>query len=1010
MRFCSLLFLLLATFSTVAQPPAAYFQQQVDVFINVTLDDENHSLSGDISMKYTNNSPDELSEIYLHLWANAYKNRTTAFAKQKLRQGSTKFYFAEIEELGNFSNLDFKVDGKAVLWNFTANDPDVAILELAQPLKSGATITISTPLNLQIPASFSRLGHVGESYQLTQWYPKPAVYDRDGWHPMPYLDMGEFYSEFGNYEVKITLPENYVVGATGEVQEESERQFLEQKAVETVEYLKSIESRKKAGVADLEEFPISSKTMKTLTFRAENVHDFAWFADKRFKVQKSSVQLASGREIDTWTMFTKAEEELWKTSIDYVNRSVKFYSDLVGEYPYPQATAVQSALSAGGGMEYPMITVIGLSGDAQSLDEVITHEVGHNWFYGILGFNERDHVWLDEGLNSYYDHRYTKQFYESESLDVVPNIFKGSSEMTTLEAGYIFQARRYQHQAPATHSNEFEYINYWLGGYEMPAVIFGHLEAYWGAEKFDPIMQGFYKEWEFKHPQPADLRQFLEEKSGENLGWLFDDFIESNKVLDYKISDVKNVNNQYEITIENVGDIPAPFPVSGLKGGQIVNTQWFSGSMERQAINFPQGDYDELMIDAQHVMLSVDWRNNRYSLRSVFKKTEPLATRFATSIENDKRSSLYYYPALAWNNYDKTLLGATVHNLSITPKRFEFSLTPLYGTVSKELRGIGGMRYNHFFRTGLFESISLSVGGRAFSYNYDFDYKDHDKYYKLAPQLSFQFRKRTPIAAWSHKLDYRFVQIWQDYVRGIDFAEREFVREQRDYFVNELKYVAERENALSPLNIETVFHQGEGFTKLFSNYNQRFIYNRNKKAIYLHGFAGAFFDYTEPTASSRFLISGITGSNIFQRDYLFEELLLGRNDGRGIWSNQIFDRDANLRTISNIGSSADWMIGIGLAADLPIGIPLRPYIDAAIYPDAFVDEVNFTYSGGFAIPIVNDIFEIYLPFINSKDIKNGVKWQEREDENNFVSFFRRVTFKLDFTKLNPVKVRDGFEL
>ena len=209
--------------------------------------------------------------------------------------------------------------------------------------------------------------------------------------------------------------------------------------------------------------------MKTIHYKAEQVHDFAWFADKRFKVQKSEVTLASGKKVDTWVMFTKAEEELWKDAINYVDRSTIFYSELVGEYPYPHATAVQSALSAGGGMEYPMITVIGLSGTAQALDEVITHEVGHNWFYGILAFNERYHVWMDEGINSYYDHRYTERYYESAGLNILPDFFQGSSELTELELGYLVQARKNRDQAPSEHSNDFETINYWLAGYEKPA-------------------------------------------------------------------------------------------------------------------------------------------------------------------------------------------------------------------------------------------------------------------------------------------------------------------------------------------------------------------------------------------------------------------------------------------------------------------------------------------------------------------------------------------------------------
>jgi len=229
---------------------------------------------------------------------------------------------------------------------------------LSKPLKSGETIVIETPFTLQIPKSFSRLGHVGQSYQLTQWYPKPAVYDAEGWHPMPYLDQGEFYSEFGDFDVTITLPSNYVVGATGELQTASEVEFLNQKAKQGAGM--NFEEMNQSA-----DFPPSDETTKTLNYTAKNVHDFAWFADKRFHVLKSGVTLASGKKVDTWAMFTDLEANLWKDATTYLDRSVKFYSEKVGEYPWSHATAVQSALSAGAGMEYPMITVIGESGSAR---------------------------------------------------------------------------------------------------------------------------------------------------------------------------------------------------------------------------------------------------------------------------------------------------------------------------------------------------------------------------------------------------------------------------------------------------------------------------------------------------------------------------------------------------------------------------------------------------------------------------------------------------------------------
>lgn len=992
-----------------------YFQQEVNTTISATLDDQNHQLTGTIDIEYINNSPDDLPLIYLHLWANAYKNRRTAFAKQKLRTGSVKFYYAEDKDLGNFKDLQFTVDGEPARLDFDKKNPDIATLTLSKPLKSGEKIRIQSPFTLNIPASFSRLGHVGESYQMTQWFPKPAVYDKDGWHPMPYLDMGEFYSEFGSYDVTLTLPDNYVVGSTGVLETASEIAFLDKKIAETTEYLKTVPDQKVDDDTMMKDtFPTSSPHMKTIRYTAENVHDFAWFADKRFRVQKSNVTLASGKKVDTWVMFTKAEEEMWKTAINYVDRSVEFYSRLVGEYPYPQASAVQSALSAGGGMEYPMITVIGLMGNPQSLDEVITHEVGHNWFYGILGFNERDHVWMDEGLNSYYDHRYTDDYYKGLSISL-PKIIAGDTKMSILEAGYLLQARRHENQAPATHSNQFRPVNYWLGGYEIPARLFRHLEHYLGTENFDPIMLSFYKTWEFKHPGPKDLRTHFEKESGKDLSWLFDDFIGTAKTMDYAVTDLKT-GNDFEVTVKNVGDIAAPFPLSAIKDSMIINTIWYDGFEGSQSVVFPKGDYDEIILDAKRSTWELHRKDNNVKVPGG-SKGESFEFKFLTKLENDRKKSVYWLPAVGFNNYDKAMVGVALHNLTLPIKNLEWSVAPMYSFASKSLTGLGNLYYHIYPKSSKLNRVSLSLNARTFSYNYDFDYKTYDKYYKIAPKLSIELGKKDPTSLLTQTIDIRHINISQKYTRGIDFATRTFERLDRSYYVNELKYTLKNANALAPNTTSITAHQGKGFSKVFLNFDQKFVYNKKKKGVYMTAFAGLFTSRdTSIVAASNFLFNGVTGFDIFQKDYLFDELLFGRNDDRGFFSNQIYDRDANLKTIGSLGSTTDWMIGLGLSADIPNPLPVAPYVNVAIAPGFTSDPdaktpIDFLYSAGLSVKLFQNYLVVYLPLFESDAIKNSAAYGSRGKEENgfddkppFKTFLTRVTFKVDLKALNPHEI------
>jgi hypothetical protein len=198
------LFLLLLSLTGKAQN--AYWQQQTDFVIDVTLNDVEHSLEGFEKITYTNNSPDTLHFIWFHLWPNAYKNDKTAFSEQLLINDRTDFYFSGKEKRGYINRLDFKINGVTAKTEDHPQHIDIVKLILPKPLAPGEQVLIATPFHVKLPYLYSRSGHVGQSYQVAQWYPKPAVYDQKGWHPIPYLDQGEFYSEFGNFDVRITVP------------------------------------------------------------------------------------------------------------------------------------------------------------------------------------------------------------------------------------------------------------------------------------------------------------------------------------------------------------------------------------------------------------------------------------------------------------------------------------------------------------------------------------------------------------------------------------------------------------------------------------------------------------------------------------------------------------------------------------------------------------------------------------------------------------------------------------
>ncbi len=495
-KIALLVFCLLFIKNTIAQQ--AYWQQQVNFSISASLNDNDHSITAFETIEYINHSPDTLRFIWFHLWPNAYKNDKTAFSEQLLENGNTAFYFSKPEDKGYINQLNFKVDNITATLESSENI-DVAKLLLPSPLLPGKKITITTPFHVKLPYNFSRGGHIGNDYQVTQWFPKPAVYDHKGWHQMPYLDQGEFYSEFGSFDVEISAPSPYLIAATGVLQDE--------------ETLKSIKEKGRHEV---------SGSIKNWHFKQENIHDFAWFASKEFIAHYDTVKLVD-KIVDVFSYY-KPTNEAWKKSIAYAKDGLRKYSEWIGDYPYSTASIVQGSTNENsGGMEYPTITLITTQASAQELDATIVHEIGHNWFYGALGSNERMHPWMDEGMNTYYQKRYEAEKYNTYAhISQMPKMLQNRTPDDIEELMLRMAQRMMKDQPIETPANAFSETNYGLIAYFKTSRWMKQLSNLLQQNEFDKAMHNYYKTWQFKHPYPEDFKRSIETSTHKNLDPIFD--------------------------------------------------------------------------------------------------------------------------------------------------------------------------------------------------------------------------------------------------------------------------------------------------------------------------------------------------------------------------------------------------------------------------------------------------------------------------------------------------------
>ncbi len=963
-----------------------YFQQEVNYRIDVLLDDINHELFAEETITYINNSPDTLNFIYFHLWANAYKNNSTAFARQQLDNGNTTFYFAPQEQKGYIDSLDFKVNGKPVKWEYDSEYIDICKLFLNEPLKNGEKIIITTPFHIKLPLGiFSRLGHIGQSYQITQWYPKPAVYDKYGWHPMPYLDIGEFYSEFGSFDVSITVPENYVVAATGNLMNEDELLWLEQKAEQT----KQLEGFDE----DDTEFPVSDTAMKTLQFVESNIHDFAWFADKRYNVLKGEVQLPhTGKKVTSWVMFTNEEAYLWLNALEYINDALYYYSLWNGDYPYNNCTAVMGALSAGGGMEYPTITIIGYSYNALSLEQVIMHEVGHNWFYGVLGSNERRHPWMDEGINSFNELRYIRtkypnmKLYETFINEGVAKFFdiQHHPHKYYYETGYLLNTRRNLDQPASLHSEKYSLINYGTIVYMKTALAFNYLINYLGEDTFDKIMREYYEKWKFKHPYPEDLRKIFEANTDKNLNWFFDDLLQTTKTIDYKIKRFKD----NKILIKNRGQINSPFSISALKDNEVISTLWYEGFDKKQTItsNFPE--FDLLEIDAQMNLPDINRKNNTLRAKGVFKKIEPIRFQFLGSLENPGKTQIYYLPAIGYNYYNKFMLGALFYNSLLPQKKLEYQLLPFYSFGNNNFAGSGKIEYNIYPGKTFIQNLTLSIS--ALQYAFD-DEKDAN-FQRYKAEADILLKKKITRSRKDSRIIFNTIAAtnMEDYIYNNTNS--------LSIFYN-LGYKLTNKRKINPYNISVNLQAGDGFAKSFVETNYKITYNSQKKGLSFRFFAGKFLynaDYYYGNYNFR-----LCGSNGY-RDYTYNNIFLGRlenirnDDDNHLLSQQFVKNDGGFAIYTLIGQTNDWLITLNLSTSFPGKVPLKLYVNVGTYADIneYYKSDFYVYETGIELSIIPDIFAIYFPVIMSDDLK--ILSDSITD-----NYWQKIRFTLNLNKLNP---------
>lgn len=624
MRKLFLLSFITLNFCAAFAQSAGYWQQHVDYKMDVTMNVKNYQYKGKQELVYTNNSADTLKKVFYHLYPNAFQPGSEMDARiqtikdpdarmvNKIKVDGKDVKESRIKnlkpnEIGFLTITNFKQDGVSAVAKTVGTILEVT---LAKPILPNSKTTFTLDFDGQVPVQIRRSGRnniEGVELSMSQWYPKIAEFDFEGWHADPYIAR-EFHGVWGNFDVNITIDAAYTLGGSGYLQNQNEIG----------------KGYQDAGVVVV--YPKKTKTL-TWHFVAPMVHDFTWAADKNYihDVVKGP------NNVDLHFLYKNNPKtaENWKKLEPLMVNVMDFYNKKIGDYPYKQYSFIQGG---DGGMEYAMCTLMLGNGTLEGILGTATHELGHSWFQHILASNESKHPWMDEGFTTYVE-----DFVLNEmAVKKEENPFKGNY------AAYYKLVESGKEQPQTTHGDRYdENRPYSISSYVKGSIFLSQLGYVIGQDNLAKTIKRYYHDFKFKHPTPNDIKRTAERVSGANLDWYLVDWAESTNTIDYGIAAVKDNADKTVVTLERIGRMPMPIdltveytdgttesfyvplhmmsfekenPNPAVKRTVLKNWTWAHPTYEF-AISKPKTTIKKISIDPSGLMADVKQANNVYEIK-----------------------------------------------------------------------------------------------------------------------------------------------------------------------------------------------------------------------------------------------------------------------------------------------------------------------------------------------------------------------------------------------------------
>ena len=880
------------------------YAQVNSITIDASLDDKKHTLNIQQETIFYNNSDSTLTEIYLHNWANSFKNKKTPLTNRFIEDYDKSLYFAKEKDRG-FSNIhSISVNRELATYNELKKQIDILKVDLKTPLLPKDSVIISATYSIKLPNSkFTKYGRTARGYHLRYWNITPAVF-QNGWQIMSNLNMDDLYSDITDYNINLQLPNYLSLESNLKVKKEN-NQYI-------------VSGKKRTDVILSIQYSNNYRELKPAQFNI--------VTDLNTKnLNKSLIQ-------------------------DVLTREIDFIASYLGKYPYQKMMidrATQSKNPIYGLNQLPKF--LSPFSDVFEWDLTMFKALSNKYIENTLLLDKRKDFWLIDGLQTYLLMEYVEKYYpEVKLLGKVSKLwgirnFNFSKLNFNDKYSFVYQfgARKFLDQSLTTRSDSLSNFNRKIANKYKAGLGFRYLKSYLNPSILDKSIKEYYKKNNLKLTSSKVFEDILSSKTNKDLKWFFGDYINTNKKIDYTIKAVKETNDSVKITIKNKRNITAPVALYAVKDKEIKLKKWINGIDSTKTVSIPKGDYNKFSLNYEQLYPEYNTLNNWKKLKpSILNK--PLQFKFIKDVEDPYYNQIFYQPEVKYNFYDGISLGVKLHNRPIIARNLEMRVAPYYATKSKSLTGSFSILYNQYYEKSNIYRIRYGVSGSNLHYAEDLAYNS------FTPFIDIEFKRKSLRDASRRNLVARVININKEVALGE-------IKEPKDkYNIFNLAYYYNKPTVLEGVRSKISAEFGKDFSKISADFRYRRL-TATDRQLDFRVFGGVFLN--NKTTGDYFSF-GLDRAN----DYLFDLKYYGRSEDSGIFSQQFIMAEGGFKSKLPIRFANQFMLSFN--SSIGLWRWFESYNDVAFLKNKG-QNVYFAYENGIRLNFVHNIFEIYFPLYSN---------------------------------------------